>query len=56
MGKMMDMKNPRIVFKDVHCRPRYSDCRMFCPSATYSYWRELWLKRVPAPEGKAKLT
>jgi hypothetical protein len=22
---------------------------MFCPRAIYSYWREIWLERIPAP-------
>jgi hypothetical protein len=48
-GKMMRMKNPCIVLEDVYCRSRYSDCRMFCPRAIYSYWREIWLERVAAP-------
>jgi hypothetical protein len=55
-GKMMDMKNPCIVLEDVHCRSRYSDCRMFCPRAIFSYWREIWLERVPAPQGTVKST
>lgn len=50
-GRMMQMKNPCIVLEDVYCRSRYSDCRMFCPRAISSYWREIWLERVPAPAG-----
>jgi len=49
-GKMMNMKTPCIVLEDVYCRSRYSDCRMFCPRSILTYWREVWLERVPAPE------
>jgi hypothetical protein len=45
-GKMMYMKNPCIVLEGVFCKGRYSECRMFCPRAIYSYWREVWLSRV----------
>jgi hypothetical protein len=53
-GKMVKMKNESIVLENVYCRARYSDCRMFCPRAIYSYWREIWLERVEEPkQGKA---
>jgi hypothetical protein len=48
-GKMMQMKNPCIILDGVFCQGRYSDCRMFCPRAIYSYWREIWLSRVERP-------
>lgn len=51
-GRMMSMKNPCIVLEDVFCRSHYSDCRMFCPRAIYSYWREIWLERVAAPSDR----
>ena len=47
-GKMLEMKNPCIVLDSVMCQSRYSNCRMFCPRSIYSYWREIWLERVPA--------
>jgi hypothetical protein len=52
-GKMQEMKNPCIMLDSVICEGRYSNCRMFCPRAIYSYWREIWLERVSpavAPE------
>ena len=49
-GKMMHMQNPCIILEDVYCQGRYSYCRMFCPRAIYSYWREIWLERVEAPK------
>ncbi len=45
-GKMMKMKNPFLILDDVYCQGRYSECRMFCGRAIYSYWRETWLERV----------
>lgn len=48
-GKLIKMKNESIILEGVFCQARYSDCRMFCPRAIYSYWREIWLERVAAP-------
>ena len=45
-GKTITMKTPAIILEDVWCQARYSDCRMFCPRCIYSWWREIWLKRV----------
>ncbi len=45
-GKLMKLKNESIILEGVYCRARYSDCRMFCPRAILSYWREIWLERV----------
>jgi hypothetical protein len=51
-GKMLEMKSPCIILDGVVCESRYSHCRMFCPRAIYSYWRELWLERVEDKETK----
>ena len=45
-GKMIDMRTPCIILDSVVCQARYSSCRMFCPRAMYTYWREIWLERV----------
>jgi hypothetical protein len=45
-GKMEEMKNPCIILDNVFCQSRYSACRMFCPRAIYTFWREIWLERV----------
>jgi hypothetical protein len=45
-GKMIEMKTPCIILDSVVCQSRFSECRMFCPRAFYSYWREAWLERV----------
>ena len=47
-GEMQEMKTPCIILDSVVCQSRYSHCRMFCPRSIYSYWREIWLERVPA--------
>ena len=47
-GEMQEMKTPCIILDSVVCQSRYSNCRMFCPRSIYSYWREVWLERVPA--------
>jgi hypothetical protein len=46
-GKMTEFKNPCIMLEGVVCESRYSECRLFCPRAIYSYWREAWLERIP---------
>jgi hypothetical protein len=45
-GRMIEMKTPCIVLDSVVCEARYSRCRMFCPRAIYTYWREIWLERA----------
>jgi hypothetical protein len=45
-GKMLTMKTPCIVMADVVCT---SDYHRNCPRGIYSYWREIWLERVPEP-------
>jgi hypothetical protein len=46
-GKMKTLKTPAVILEGVWCRSRYSNCRLFCPRAIYSWWREIWLERVP---------
>jgi hypothetical protein len=45
-GKMLKLKNPCILLEGVICQARYSRNLLFCPRATYAYWREIWLERV----------
>ncbi len=45
-GKPVTFKNGSVILEDVYCQSRYSACRMFCPRAITSYWREIWLERV----------
>ena len=46
-GKMRIMKTPAVILEGVFCQSRYSSCRMFCPRSIYSWWREIWLERIP---------
>jgi hypothetical protein len=48
-GKLLKFKNECLILEGVFCQARYSDRRMFCPRAIYSYWREIWLERVEDP-------
>ena len=45
-GKMKTLKTPAVILEGVWCESRYSNCKMFCPRAIYSWWREIWLERV----------
>jgi len=49
-GKMTEFKSPCILLEGAICESRYSECRLFCPRAIYSYWREIWLERLPTEE------
>jgi hypothetical protein len=48
-GKMIYMKQPCIMLEGVVCGAEYASCRLNCPRAIPSYWRELWLERVSDP-------
>ncbi len=45
-GKMMKLPNDCLILEGVYCQAHYSSDRLFCPRSIYSYWREIWLKRV----------
>jgi hypothetical protein len=45
-GKMLHMKQPCIMLEGVVCNAEYANCRLNCPRAIPSYWREIWLERV----------
>jgi hypothetical protein len=45
-GRMLHMKQPCIMLEGVVCNAEYSRCRLMCPRAIPSYWREIWLERV----------
>jgi hypothetical protein len=46
-GKMFSLKTPAVILEDVVCRACYSNCRFLCPRSIYSWWREIWLERLP---------
>jgi len=45
-GEMSKLPGVCIMMEGVFCRSWYSDRRVSCPRAIYSYWREIWLKRA----------
>jgi len=55
-GRMLNMKNPCIILNGVSCRGMYNRSMLFCPRATYSYWREIWLERVDTPQTERDVT
>jgi hypothetical protein len=48
-GRMVKMKTPCITLEGAVCGSRYTEFCLFCPRATYPYWREIWLERVTDP-------
>ena len=50
-GKMCSLKTPAVILENVYCQSRYSQCRLFCPRSIFSWWREVWLERIPGNEG-----
>jgi hypothetical protein len=54
-GRLKKLKTPAVILDGVYCRSRYSNRKMFCPRAIYSWWREIWLERVlDAPQVESK--
>jgi hypothetical protein len=49
-GKMLQMKQPCIILEGAICNAEYARCRLNCPRAIPSYWREIWLERVEVPQ------
>lgn len=49
-GKMLHMKEPCIMLDGVVCKSEFAHCRLNCPRAFPSYWREIWLERVESSE------
>lgn len=45
-GRMMKLPKDCLILEGVYCQAHYSSDRLFCPRSIYSYWREIWLKRV----------
>jgi hypothetical protein len=46
-GYLRHLKTPAVILDGVHCQSRYSENRLFCPRSLFSWWREIWLERVP---------
>ena len=50
-GKLLTLNNPPVILEGVICCGHFSPDRLLCPRSLYSFWREIWLKRVaPEPE------
>lgn len=45
-GVMIKMPSACIILEGVICSGCYSISRLFCPRGIYSFWHEIWLKRV----------
>lgn len=45
-GRLIEMKTPAVILDGAICNARYLKNLLFCPRATYPYWREIWLERV----------
>jgi len=45
-GKMLQMKESCIMLEGIFCKAEYAPCRLNCPRAIPSYWREAWLERI----------
>jgi hypothetical protein len=48
-GKLLHLKNDCILLSGTDCVGRFTK-PLFCPRGGYTYWREIWLERVPAPD------
>ena len=49
-GKLIQVRGNTVILEEAWCKGHYSDKRMFCPRAIYSFWRETWLERVAPSE------
>jgi hypothetical protein len=52
-GRMTVPRSPCLILEDVVCGGCLSTGRLFCPRNIYSYWHEVWLKRVDQTAGGA---
>ncbi|HWB46471.1 MAG TPA: hypothetical protein VG900_13590 [Hyphomicrobiaceae bacterium] len=46
-GRRKALRTPAVILEGVWCHACYSPDRMGCPRSIYSWWREIWLERVP---------
>ena len=54
-GRMLTMKNPCITLEGLYCRALYTHYSLLCSRRVTPYFREAWLRRVPAgKEGDGK--
>jgi hypothetical protein len=55
-GRMLTFRNDCIELEGPVCTGDRSVGRWFCAREIYPYWREAWLRRVPAPSQQANAT
>jgi hypothetical protein len=55
-GEMVRMKQPCIILEGAICHADYARCRLNCPRAIPSFWREIWLERVEMPQSSDSST
>ena len=48
-GRMITMKSPCITLEGVYCPALYTPYSLLCSRRVPPYFREIWLRRVPAP-------
>lgn len=53
-GEMIQIKSPSVILDGVVCRSEMSPCRLFCPRAIPSYWREIWLERLDSRSNETR--
>lgn len=49
-GRMMTFKNPCITLEGVYCRALYTPYSLLCTRRAPPFFREIWLRRAPAPD------
>jgi len=50
-GKMLKLRNDCVVLDGITCNGLSYKERLFCPRASYYFWREAWLERASEPPG-----
>jgi hypothetical protein len=51
-GRMISMKNPCITLEGFYCQALYTDYSLLCSRRVTPWFREAWLRRVPAANGE----
>ncbi len=54
-GQLMVLKNECLVLEGLQCVGRFTK-PIYCPRATYPYWREIWLERISDHSDNAQST
>src|SRR6185369_6144113 len=45
-GKMIPIRGGSVILEGAWCKGYYSDRRLHCPRAIFTFWRETWLERI----------